>query len=105
MDGFDFGRSSPLRMRSPQPTWTLLAIAVAGMGWCIPGTTAIAQQAGRRYGGAASALQGGTVFVVGALATPLTGLTGHQTVLTMAILMTVLFWCAVTTLVSTSRAR
>jgi len=85
--------------------WTLLAIAVAGMGWCIPGTTAIAQQAGRRYGGAASALQGGTVFVVGALATPLTGLTGHQTVLTMAILMTVLFWCAVTTLVSTGRAR
>jgi DHA1 family bicyclomycin/chloramphenicol resistance-like MFS transporter len=92
----------------PAPTpvvWTLLALAVAGMGWCIPGTTAIAQQAGRRYGGAASALQGGTVFVVGALATPLTGLTGHQTVLTMAILMTVLFWCAVTTWLATNRAR
>ena len=92
---------------APAPTplvWGLLAVAVGGMGWCIPGTTAIAQQAGRRYGGAASALQGGTVFVVGALATPLTGLTGHQTVVTMAILMTVLFWLAVTVLQSTRRS-
>ena len=29
-------------------TWVLLGVVVAGMGCCIPGTTAIAQQAGRR---------------------------------------------------------
>lgn len=82
-------------------TWVLLAIVVAGMGWCIPGTTAIAQEAGRRFGGAASALQGGLTFTVGALATPLTGLTGHQTVGVMAGLMALLFLCSVIALVAT----
>jgi len=68
-------------------TWVLLGVVVAGMGLSIPGTTAIAQQAGRRFGGSASALQGGLTFTVGALATPLTGVTGHQTVVVMAGLM------------------
>src|SRR6185312_6978698 len=49
-------------------TWVLLALVVAGNGCCIPGTTALAQEAGRRCGGAASALQGGLTFTVGALA-------------------------------------
>lgn len=76
-------------------TWVLLALVVAGNGCCIPGTTALAQEAGRRSGGAASALQGGLTFTVGALATPLTGLTGHQTVLVLAVLMTAFYSCAV----------
>lgn len=84
-------------------TWVLLAFVVAGMGWCIPGTTAIAQEAGRRFGGSASALQGGLTFTVGALATPLTGLTGHQTVAVMAGLMTLFFACSVAALAISGR--
>lgn len=84
--------------------WAVLAVIVAGMGMCIPGTTALAQQAGRWAGGTASALQGGLVFVVGAFATPLTGVTGRQTVLVMAGLMATLFACAALALVLTSRS-
>ena len=86
------------------PTWVLLAIMVSGNGFTIPSTTILAQQAGRRSGGTASALQGGMTFVVGALATPLTGITGHQTVLVMALLSVVLFGLAIALLV-TLRAR
>ena len=67
--------------------WALLSVVVAGMGLCIPGTTALAQEAGRRTGGTASALQGGLTFLVGALVTPLTGLVGYDTLLPMAALM------------------
>lgn len=67
--------------------WALLCALVAGMGLCIPGTTALAQEAGRRAGGTASALQGGLTFLVGALVTPLTGLVGYDTLLPMAALM------------------
>ena len=86
-------------------TWVLLAFVVAGNGLCIPGTTAIAQEVGRRSGGAASALQGGLTFTVGALTTPLTGLTGHQTVAVMAGLMTLFYVLAVGVLVVSSRWR
>ena len=81
------------------PTWVLLAIMVSGNGLTIPAATTLAQHAGRRSGGTASALQGGLTFTVGALATPLTGVTGHQTVLAMALLSVVLFSCAVALLV------
>ena len=47
------------------------------MGWCIPGTTSLAQEAGRRAGGTASALTGGLTFLVGAAVTPLTGVLGY----------------------------
>ena len=67
--------------------WALLCVVVAGMGLCIPGTTALAQEAGRRAGGTASALQGGLTFLVGALVTPLTGIVGYDTLLPMAALM------------------
>ena len=86
-------------------TWVLLAIVVAGMGLCIPGTTAIAQEAGRRSGGAASALQGGLTFIVGAAATPLTGLTGHQTVVAMAGLMSLFLLCSVAAVVVSGGSR
>ncbi|GAB3598523.1 multidrug effflux MFS transporter [Angustibacter peucedani] len=67
--------------------WVLLCLVVAGMGLSIPGTTALAQQAGDRARGTASALQGGLTFLVGAAATPLTGLVGYDTLLPMAELM------------------
>lgn len=86
-------------------TWVLLGVVVAGMGFSIPGTTAIAQQAGRRFGGTASALQGGLTFTVGALATPLVGLAGHQTVLVMAALMSVFLLGSVVALVVSGARR
>jgi len=87
------------------PTWVLLAVTVAGMGLCIPATTALAQEAGRRAGGTASALQGGLTFGVGAAATPLTGLTGAQSVAGMTCIMSGLFLCALTALLVSSRHR
>jgi DHA1 family bicyclomycin/chloramphenicol resistance-like MFS transporter len=74
--------------------WVLLCVVVAGMGLCIPGTTALAQQAGRRAGGTASALTGGLTFVVGAAVTPLTGVLGYDSLLPLALLMTGFFAAA-----------
>lgn len=79
-------RSLPLAM-----PWALLCLMVAGMGFSIPGTTALAQQAGRRAGGTASALTGGLTFLVGATVTPLTGVVGYDSLLPMATLMTGFF--------------
>lgn len=84
------------------PTWVLLALMVGGNGLTIPATTTLAQQIGRHAGGTASALQGGLTFTVGALALPLTGIVGHQTVLTMALLSSVLYAAACAALVGTS---
>jgi DHA1 family bicyclomycin/chloramphenicol resistance-like MFS transporter len=81
----------------------LLALAAAGMGLCIPATTALAQEAGRRVGGTASALQGGLTFGVGAAATPLTGLLGAETVTGMATLMAACYLGATVALVAFSR--
>jgi DHA1 family bicyclomycin/chloramphenicol resistance-like MFS transporter len=83
----------------------LLAIVVAGMGLSIPGTTAVAQEAGRRSGGAAAALQGGLTMTVGAAATPLTGLTGHQTVVVMAGLMSLFLLCSVAAMIVSGVSR
>jgi DHA1 family bicyclomycin/chloramphenicol resistance-like MFS transporter len=87
------------------PTWVLLAVVAAGMGLCIPATTSLAQEAGRRVGGTASALQGGLTFGIGALATPLTGLTGAGSVTGMATIMAVFYVASVgaTVLVSVRR--
>jgi DHA1 family bicyclomycin/chloramphenicol resistance-like MFS transporter len=74
--------------------WTLLCLVVAGMGLSIPGTMALAQEAGRRSRGTASALQGGLTFLVGAAVTPLTGLVGYDTLLPMALLMAGFFVAA-----------
>lgn len=73
------------------PTWVLLALLVAGNGLTIPATTTLAQEIGRHASGTASALQGGLTFIAGSLALPLTGITGHQTVLAMALLSTLLY--------------
>lgn len=67
--------------------WPLLTVVVAGMGLTLPASTVLAQEAGRRSAGTASSLLGGSGFLVGAAVTPLTGLVGDESVLTMASLM------------------
>lgn len=74
--------------------WVALAAMTAGLGMYFPANASIAQQAGRRYAGTASALSGGLPFLVGALTTPLTGALGGETVLTMATYMVVFFGLA-----------
>ncbi len=64
--------------------WAPLAVMLAGLGMFLPSSTVVVQRAGRRLAGTAAALGGGVPFLVGALTTPLTGLLGSQTVLTMA---------------------
>jgi hypothetical protein len=82
--------------------WVLLCCVTAGMGFVIPATTALAQEAGRRARGTASALQGGLSFFVGALVTPLTGVVGYRSMLPMALLMAGFFLAAIS-LVALSR--
>jgi DHA1 family bicyclomycin/chloramphenicol resistance-like MFS transporter len=79
--------------------WALLCAVTGGMGLVIPASTALAQEAGRRARGTASALQGGLSFFVGALVTPLTGIVGYQSMLPMALLMAGFFLCALAVLV------
>jgi DHA1 family bicyclomycin/chloramphenicol resistance-like MFS transporter len=71
--------------------WGALTTVVGGMGFVIPTTTALAQEAGRRAPGTASALQGGLAFLAGAAVTPLTGLVGYRSVVPMGVLMAVFF--------------
>jgi DHA1 family bicyclomycin/chloramphenicol resistance-like MFS transporter len=67
--------------------WVMLSFVTAGMGLAIPGAQVLAQEAGRRSGGTASALFGGLLFLAGSLVTPLTGVLGYQTLTPMALLM------------------
>ena len=83
--------------------WVLLCLVVGGMGMTMPATTALAQEAGRRSAGTASALQGGLVFLTGALVTPLTGLIGYTSLLPMALAMAVFFGLAALALVRVRR--
>lgn len=85
--------------------WALLCVVVGGMGLCIPGTMALAQQAGRRAGGTASALTGGLTFVVGAAVTPLTGVLGYDSLLPLALLMTGFFAAATAWLLASGSTR
>jgi DHA1 family bicyclomycin/chloramphenicol resistance-like MFS transporter len=64
------------------------------MGLVIPASQVLAQEAGRRYGGTASALFGGLLFLAGAAVTPLTGLVGYRTLTPMAGLMCAFFGTA-----------
>ncbi|WP_428967138.1 multidrug effflux MFS transporter [Micromonospora fluostatini] len=74
--------------------WALLCVVVGGMGFTMPATTALAQEAGRRSAGTAAALQGGLSFLTGALVTPLTGVFGYDSLLPMAASMSVFFVAA-----------
>jgi DHA1 family bicyclomycin/chloramphenicol resistance-like MFS transporter len=71
--------------------WICLAGITLGLGTFQPANGSIAQAAGRRYAGTASAMSGGLPFLIGSLTTPLTGLVGSQTVPTMAIPMFTFF--------------
>jgi DHA1 family bicyclomycin/chloramphenicol resistance-like MFS transporter len=75
--------------------WGLLCCVTFSMGLVIPASTALAQQAGDRARGTASALLGGLSFFAGALVTPLTGIVGYRSMLPMALLMAGFFSCAV----------
>ncbi len=77
--------------------WCTLTVVVGGMGFVIPATTAMAQEAGRRALGTASALQGGLAFLAGAAVTPLTGLVGYHSLVPMGLLMAAFFVAAVVT--------
>lgn len=82
----------------PTPVvWLLLAGLVGPMGLSISGSTVLALEAGRRAPGTASSLAGGLPFLAGAAATPLTGLFGRQTVLTMIGCSSALFALAILT--------
>jgi len=83
--------------------WALLSCLTAGMGLVLPGSTALAQEAGRRSGGTAAALSGGLVFLSGALVTPLTGVRGYATLLPMALLMSGFFAASALALVAGDR--
>lgn len=67
--------------------WLAFALVTAGMGLTIPASQVLAQEAGRRSGGTASALLGGLLFLVGSAVTPLTGVLGYHTLTPMALLM------------------
>ena len=82
---------APAHRPTLAPVWIALAVMTSGLGLYLPANAAITQHAGRRYAGTASAFGGGLPFLAGALTTPLTGLLGSETVLTMAVLMAVFF--------------
>jgi DHA1 family bicyclomycin/chloramphenicol resistance-like MFS transporter len=65
-----------------------LCLLTAGMGFVLPASIALVQNAGRAYAGSASALQGGAQMLCGALVSPLTGLIGTSSLLGMALVMT-----------------
>jgi DHA1 family bicyclomycin/chloramphenicol resistance-like MFS transporter len=74
--------------------WALFSVLTYGMGMIGPSSMTLAQAAGRRARGTASAMQGGSAFLVGACVTPLTGVLGYQSLLPMAALMVSLMACA-----------
>jgi DHA1 family bicyclomycin/chloramphenicol resistance-like MFS transporter len=73
------------------PVWICLAAMTFGLGTFLPSNSSIAQQAGRRSAGAASALTGGLPYLVGSATTPLTGYLGSESVFVMAGGMAVCF--------------
>jgi DHA1 family bicyclomycin/chloramphenicol resistance-like MFS transporter len=93
------GHQPPLAL-----VWVLLASLTFGLGTYWPANSTIAQQAGRRFAGTASALGGGLPFLCGSLTTPLTGALGHQTMMTMTSCMAVFFALAGITAVRSRNA-
>ncbi|BEP15918.1 multidrug effflux MFS transporter [Acidothermaceae bacterium B102] len=82
------------RVPSLAVPWALFSVLTYGMGMVGPSSMTLAQTAGRRARGTASAMQGGSAFLVGACVTPLTGLLGYHSLLPMATLMVSLMLCA-----------
>ena len=95
----------PAAHASPAVPWVLFGLVVAGTGLTVPATTVLAQHAGRRSAGSAAAVQGGLGFLTGALVTPLTGLVGYDSLLPMAVAMTVFYVAAVVLLLISRTGR
>ncbi|MEV4107761.1 multidrug effflux MFS transporter [Nonomuraea sp. NPDC049695] len=74
-------------------TWACLFVTVAGLGTALPATTTIVQSLGHDAPGAASGMLGGSQFILGAAASPLSGLLGDGTV-SMAVIMLAAFGLA-----------
>lgn len=79
--------------------WVCLAAVTAGWGFLTTSSVILAQQAGAAYAGTAAALQGGLVFGVGGLMTPLTGIIGENLLAMSSIMALMLsaatvFWFA-----------
>jgi DHA1 family bicyclomycin/chloramphenicol resistance-like MFS transporter len=84
-------------------TWICLFIALAGVGMVFPASMSLGQTLGRRAPGAASALLGGTQFLLGALASPLVGLFGTSSETPMAVIMLGALACSVLALTLLAR--
>jgi DHA1 family bicyclomycin/chloramphenicol resistance-like MFS transporter len=84
-------------------TWACLFVTLAGVGMVFPASMSLGQTLGRRAPGAASALLGGTQFLLGALASPLVGLFGTSSVTPMALIMLAALACAVLALTLLAR--
>jgi MFS transporter, DHA1 family, multidrug resistance protein len=86
--------------------WGGLFVVVSGMGFTQSAATVIAQAAGHAAPGAASSLQAGTAFLIGAAATPLWGWINDSSVSVMVGLMVVFFVVIAGVLaVATARSR
>ncbi|MFI7633958.1 hypothetical protein [Nonomuraea sp. NPDC049400] len=79
-------------------TWACLFVTVAGLGTALPATTTIVQSLGHDAPGAASGLLGGSQFILGAAASPLSGLLGDGTI-SMAVIMLAAFGLAALSLI------
>ena len=86
-------------------TWLALAVVVGSMGLVLPASMTLAQQAGDHARGTASSLQGGLTMLAGAIATPLTGLFGDDTMLPLAALMSAGLVAGAVLLMVVSRSR
>jgi DHA1 family bicyclomycin/chloramphenicol resistance-like MFS transporter len=84
-------------------TWACLFVTLAGVGMVFPASMSLGQTLGRRAPGAASALLGGTQFLLGALASPLVGLFGTSSVTPMTLIMLGALACAVLALTLLAR--
>ncbi|HKT05925.1 MAG TPA: multidrug effflux MFS transporter [Rugosimonospora sp.] len=84
-------------------TWSLLVVALAGIGVMLPASMTIGQVLGRRSAGAASALMGGLQFLFGAVASPLVGAIGAASALPMAVIMAGALGAAVLALLCLAR--
>ncbi|MER5645073.1 multidrug effflux MFS transporter [Streptosporangium sp. NPDC002524] len=85
-------------------TWACLFVTVAGLGTALPATTTVVQSLGHDAPGAASGLLGGSQFVLGAAASPLSGLLGGGTI-SMAVIMLAAFGLAALSLTVVRGAR
>ena len=70
-------------------TWICLFVTMSGVGMVFPAAISLSQAVARDAPGAASALIGGSQFLFGALASPITGLFGTASSVPMAVTMLV----------------